>query len=578
MASYTALFTGLSGLSVHARKLDVIGNNIANTNTTAFKSSRMLFQSSITRDFRLGSSPGAFAGGTNPVQVGLGVNIAGVVRNFNSGGFSPTGDPRDLAIDGAGYFIVERDGKTYYTRAGSFRQDLENNLVNLNGEKLQGYGVDDNFNIVQGQLQDINIPLGSQTIAEATTESLLAGNLNAAGDLPTQGAIIDLTADSANNGFTTVSGGTPIDATTLLTDIDDPDNPGTPLFAAGQTLLLTGAEKGGKELPDAEFMITGATTVQDYMDFLVEGLGIHDTGMPNPDGNTPGVTVDPTTGIITIVGNTGTESDLSLDTGDFHLLDSAGVQVDLPFVPDKQAAADGESVRTTIVVFDSLGAQVSVDVTMVLESKGATGGTTWRYLVDSADDTDLDLRITNGTVDFDSAGQLLDNIPISITIDRVATGAESPLSFDLMLTGDAGRTTSLADEPSTLVNVFRDGLPPGTLDSFSIGEDGVISGIFSNGAIRNLGQLVLATFTNEAGLVDAGDGKFTVGANSGPAIIAEPSVLNTGRVISGALELSNVDLGQEFIELILTQTGYSANTRIIQTADELMQQLLVLGR
>lgn len=578
MASYTALFTGLSGLSVHARKLDVIGNNIANTNTTAFKSSRMLFQSSITRDFRLGTSPGAFAGGTNPVQVGLGVNIAGVVRNFSSGGFTPTGDPRDMAIDGAGYFIVERDGKTYYTRAGSFRQDLENNLVNLAGEKLQGYGVDENYNIVEGQLMDINIPLGSHTIAEATTESLLAGNLNAAGDLPTQGTILDLTADSTGAGFVTLSGGTPITAATPLTDIEDPDNPGNPLFAAGQTVLLTGAEKGGKQLPDAEFELTGGETVQDYMDFLVEALGIHDVGMPNPDGNTPGVTVDPLTGIITIIGNTGTESDISIDAGDVHLLDSAGVQVDLPFVPDKRAAADGESVRTTLVVFDSLGAQVSVDVTMVLETKGATGGTTWRYLVDSADDTDLDLRISNGTVDFDSAGQLLDTIPISLTIDRVATGAESPLSFELHLEGDAGRTTALAEDPSTLVNVYRDGLPPGTLDSFSIGDNGLISGIFSNGAIRDLGQLVLATFTNEAGLVDVGDSKFIVGANSGPAIIATPGVLSTGRVVSGALELSNVDLGQEFIELILTQTGYSANTRIIQTADELMQQLLVLGR
>ncbi len=578
MASYTALFTGLSGLSVHARKLDVIGNNIANTNTTAFKSSRMLFQSSITRDFRLGSSPGAFAGGTNPVQVGLGVSIAGTVRNFNSGGFSPTGDPRDLAIDGAGYFIVEQNGSTYYTRAGSFRQDLENNLVNLNGGKLQGYTVDENFNIVEGQLTDVNIPLGSQTIAESTSETLIAGNLDASGDLPTQGSSIDLTADSGGSGFVTVSGGTPITAATPLTDIEDPDNPGNPLFAAGQTIQLTGAEKGGKQLPDAELVLSGAETVQDYMDFLVEALGIHDTGMPNPDGLTPGVTVDPATGIITIVGNAGSEADLSIDAGDIRTLDGAGVQLDLPFVPDKQASADGESVRTTLVVFDSLGAQVSVDVTMVLESKGATGGTTWRYMVDSGDDTDLDLRITNGTVDFDSSGQLVDDIPISLTVDRVGTGAESPLTFELQLQGDAGRMTSLADEPSTMVNVYRDGLPPGTLDSFSIGEDGIISGIFSNGAIRNLGQLVLANFTNEAGLVDAGDSNFTVGANSGPAILATPGILNTGRIISGALELSNVDLGQEFIELILTQTGYSANTRIIQTADELMQQLLVLGR
>ncbi len=577
MASYTALFTGLTGLSVHARKLDVIGNNIANTNTTAYKSGRMLFETNFTRDFRLGSPPGTFSGGTNPTQIGLGVDIAGVRRNFNNGGFTPTGDPRDLAIDGGGFFIVDSNGSTVYTRAGSFRQDLDNNLVGLNGEKLQGFGVDDDFNVIEGALTDVNIPLGSRTIAEATTEALLAGNLNAAGSVPTTGSIITLDADAAGAGFLTVSGGVPIVAGTLLSDVEDPDNAGLALFSTGEVLRITGAEKGGKELPEADFTVTGATTVQDYMDFLVEALGIHNPGTANPDGNAPGITVD-SSGRIQIVGNVGTASDLSIDQGDVRLLDSSGAQLLQPFVPDKTVAADGEAVRTTMVIFDSLGTQVSVDVTMTLESKAATGGTTWRYFIDSGDDTDIDLRLATGTVDFDGNGQLLDPLPISVTVDRVGTGAESPLSFDLLLTGDTGRTTALAEGPSTLVNVARDGLAPGTLENFSIGDNGLISGIFSNGAIRTLGQLAIATFTNDAGLVDAGGNNFNVGANSGPAIITNPGLLGAGRVVSGALELSNVDLGQEFIELILTQTGYSANTRIIQTANELMQQLLVLGR
>ncbi len=577
MASYTALFTGLTGLSVSARKLDVIGNNIANTNTTAYKSGRMLFETNFTRDFRLGSPPGTFSGGTNPTQIGLGVDIAGVRRNFNNGGFSPTGDPRDLALDGSGFFIIESNGSTVYTRAGSFRQDLDNNLVGINGEKLQGYGVDDNFNLIEGALTDVNLPLGSRTIAEATSEALLAGNLNAAGDVPTTGSIITLDADAAGAGFLTISGGVPIVAGTLLTDVEDPNNAGLSLFTAGETLRLTGAEKGGKELPEADFAVTAGTTVQDYMDFLAEALGIHDPGMPNPDGNSPGITVD-ALGRIQIVSNVGTASDLAIDQGDIRLLDSAGAQLLQPFVPDKTIAADGEAVRTTIVIFDSLGTQVSVDVTMTLESKGTTGGTTWRYFIDSADDTDIDLRLATGTIDFDSDGQIVSPIPVSVTVDRVGTGAESPLSFDLMFSGDTGRTTALAEGPSTLVNVARDGLPPGTLETFSIGSDGLISGVFSNGAIRTLGQLAIATFTNDAGLVDIGGNNFNVGSNSGPAIISTPGQLGSGRIVSGALELSNVDLGQEFIELILTQTGYSANTRIIQTANELMQQLLVLGR
>ena len=96
--------------------------------------------------------------------------------------------------------------------------------------------------------------------------------------------------------------------------------------------------------------------------------------------------------------------------------------------------------------------------------------------------------------------------------------------------------------------------------------------------MRTLGQVVLATFTNQEGLVDVGGNSFEVGPNSGPAVIAEPGNLSAGLVVGGALELSNVDLGQEFIDLIATSTGYSASSRVIRTADELMQQLLVIGR
>jgi flagellar hook protein FlgE len=111
-----------------------------------------------------------------------------------------------------------------------------------------------------------------------------------------------------------------------------------------------------------------------------------------------------------------------------------------------------------------------------------------------------------------------------------------------------------------------------------VGEDGVITGGFSNGLTRTIGQIIIATFTNPEGLIDAGNNLFAVGPNSGTALITTPGNFGTGRMIGGALEQSNVDLGQEFINLVLTQTGYSAATRVIQTTDELIQQLLVLGR
>ena len=582
MALSSALFTGLTGLNAHSAKLDVIGNNVANVNTTAFKSSRMLFESLFAQNLGFGTSPSEIRGGVNPKQIGNGVGIAGVQRDFSAASFNGTGDLRDLAIDGSGYFLVQRGGASFYTRAGSFRQDSDDNLATVTGEKLLGYAVDDEFNILTGQLVPINIPVGKQTIAESTSNIALVGNLDKDGDIPTQGSIINLLGD-ATNGFSTTSGGF-IGSATLLTNVEDPDLPGsgTSAFSVGQTIRMrgtNGASRGGTDLPDADFTITATSTVQDFMDFLAANIGIQSTGGANPDGNTPGVTVDNTTGIITIVGNTGEVNDLVIANGDIELLDTDGTtSLGAPFVTDKTASADGESVRTTIVGYDSLGAEVTANVTMVLDSTPDTGPI-WRYFIDSEDDGGNGIALTTGTLQFDNNGQPdPDNSEISITIDRSNTGADPLLSWTLQLQSDKGNTTSLAASPSSIIGLTIDGLPPGTLESFAAGEDGVIFGRFSNGAVKTMGQVVLANFTNPAGLVDEGGNLFSTGPNSGPASIAPPGTLGIGTIVSGALEQSNVDLGEEFTNMILTSTGYSASSRVIRTADELLQQLLVLGR
>jgi flagellar hook protein FlgE len=584
MASTTSLFTGLTGLNVHARRLDTISNNIANVSTTAFKSARMQFENMFSRTFSGGSSPGDTIGGTNPFQVGLGVSIAGVQRNFQPGALEATGDARDLAVDGDGFFVVVRDGSTYYTRAGAFRQDLNDNLVTVGGEKLQGYTVDENFNIVEGTLTDINIPVGKRTIAEQTENAAIAGNLNSDGLLPTGGSILTLGA-TLTGGFTvrTDAADQPtapnvLEATTLLTSILDPaaTDTITPLYQVGQSIRVQGATKGDATLAEATLAIEAGTTVQDLMDFLVEALGIHSTGAANPDGNTPGVTLDPLTGVITIVGNTGTVNDIDIQAQDIAVLDAAGEVVRNPIVAQEVAEADGESVRTTALIYDSLGTDVTVDVRFVLEDKSDTG-VTWRYFVESGDDTDTDLRVSTGTVRFDNSGQLVDTTPITVAIDRADTGATTPLTFSLAFTGSNGTLTSL-DALSQVANVFRDGLPAGVLETFGVQPDGTIFGGFSNGAVRTLGRVVLADFANYEGLVDIGGNNWAVGPNSGPAVLVEAGTFGTGGLVSGSLELSNVDLSKEFTDLILVQTGYSASARVIRTADELMQQLLVIGR
>ncbi len=575
MASTTALFTGLSGLSANARSLDVIGNNIANSNTTAYKSNRMLFASQFSRNFSIGTVPSANTGGTNPGQVGLGVTVAGTQRDFSGGALSATGDARDLAIEGDGLFIVNRGGTPFYTRAGSFRQNSTNDIVTISGERVQGYAVDDNFNIVSGALTDLNIPVGTLTLAEATRSVRFAGNLNAAGDVPTQGSRHTL------NPFDLLSGPVGSDLLTLdslLTDFQDPINLGNPLFTDGQKFEISGSQRGTKTIPTASLDITSTTTVQEMIDFLNAALGVNTSISANPDGNVPGVSLDPATGVLTVVGNTGEVNDLDFRSSDFRILNADGTVSSTPFTFAREAEADGESVRNTFVVFDSLGTAINVDLTMVLESKQGGNGTTWRYYSDSDDDSDLATALNTGTVDFDANGRIVGTPSFDLRIDRTGTGAASPLDFSIQFSSDSDSVTALASQSSALAATYQDGAPIGTLSSYSVGTNGIITGAFTNGLTRTVGQIALATFSNAEGLVDIGSNLFTPGPNSGTAVVGPAQELGAGRIVGGALELSNVDLSQEFINLILASTGYSAASRVITTTDQLMQQLLVLGR
>ena len=585
MATTTAFYTGLTGLAANSRTIEVVGNNIANANTTAFKSSRVSFSNLFGRTLSIGTPPGDTTGGTNPSQIGYGVQVAGTQRQMSGGAISPTGDGRDLAIDGNGFFMVEKGGQVGYTRAGGFRQNSAGDLSTVTGERLLGYAVDDDYNVQRGSLTGISIPLGELTIAEATTLTRFSGNLNAGGIAATRGSEVTL-GSSATAGFGLIGGATvpttganALETSSLLIEIEDPAAPGSgsSMFSAGQFIELSGAQRGGTTLPTNDFAIGATSTVQDLLDFLTRALGIHDTGGANPDGQTPGVSVDPVTGVFTVVGNTGASNAVQLDASDLRVVDAGGSLVSTPFVPTTVQEADGESVRTAFIVYDSLGAPVQVEMSMVLESKGDLG-TGWRYYVDSRDNTGGDVRVATGAVQFDNEGRLLTTTPIGVTVDRSGTGAAPNLSFEIDLQDDSGEVTALADNTSAIAAVYRDGSPIGTLADFGIGSDGTVTGVFTNGLTRTLGQVALATFRNAEGLVDLGNNVYTVGANSGPAVEAVPGELGAGGIVSGALELSNVDLGQEFITMITASTGYSASSRVVRTADDLIQQLLLIGR
>ncbi len=388
-----SLFSGISGLRSHQTMLDVTGNNIANVNTTGFKSSQVQFQDTLSQVLSNAGGAQDGVGGTNPAQVGLGVRVAGVTTNFTQGASQTTGRSTDMMIQGDGFFVVRKGAETYYTRAGSFDFDATGQMV-----------------------------------------------------LPGEGALVQGWA--ATNGV--------VDTNSALTDLRVP---------AGTTMGAV------------------ASTRATY------------------DGN----------------------------------LDSA--------------AADGTTKTLTAKLYDAVGTERTLALTF---TKDATG---WNVAA-----TDGTAVVAQQPVTFDANGAITG--PTSITVGGVAV--------ELALTGYAGLDTAQA--------ATADGQAAGTLLSFALGADGTITGAFSNGLKQVIGRIALGAFTNPAGLEKAGGSLYRTSVNSGEPLIGTAGTGGRGSLAGGALEMSNVDLSSEFTSLIVAQRGFQANSRIITTSDEVLNELVNLKR
>jgi len=584
MGLTSSLFAGLSGMKTNEFTMDVIGHNIANVNTHGFKSSRAGFQSQFSNTFSFGSAPTGSIGGTNPLQVGTGTMIGGVSKDFSGGAPEVTGIKTNLAIQGQGLFIVQKpDGSQAYSRDGNFRFNSENYLITADGFFLQGYGVDNSFTIIEGTMTNLRVPIGEITTASITSEAAFSGNLNADGlDATAQAAAVGdvRTVLNSQTLTDTGAGGPLLSAGTLLVDLN---NATGPIFLDGNVITLDDAVKGGQTLPQESFNVTATSNLAQFMAWLEGVLGINTSstlpdftadGVPNP-----GVSISATNDSIEIVGNMGNHNELDLGNKALKVTKgtAAGIPGDsLPFIfsiPAGFSQADVESIRTSFRAYDSLGIPMDVDVTMVMESKNAAGGITWRYFAESADDSDTDRVVGTGTISFDSNGNYLEGLALDITIDRDGTGSSTPQSITL----DFTNMDSFAMN-NAMSLLSQDGFQAGTLQDYAVGPDGVIVGSFDNGLTRELGQVVLATFRNYEGLVAQSDNLWNPGPNSGQAIIKKPMELGAGTISPASLELSNVDLSREFINLIISSTGFSASSRVIQTSDRLLNELMMMTR
>lgn len=565
MGLTSALFTGVSGLDANQTWLNVIGNNVANSNTTAFKSSMVQFSPQFYVTDQQSTAPTTNFGGTNPSQEGLGTTVESIQKNMSAGAIQSTGTATDMAINGTGFFIVKGQNQQLYTRDGAFTLNSSDQLVDARGDFVQGYGTDANQNIQSGSLQNITIPLGETQIAKATQNATLQGNLDASGAVAT-GASILLSQD-----LTTVGGAAAPTAATLLTGLASTTAPNTPAFTAGETITVSGT-KGGRTVSPSTFTVGAGSTVQDLMTFFQQNMGI-DTAVA--DTPPPGVTLEagaaPDTAHFVITGNTGTEN--ALELGGNAITTSTGSSP-LSFADGTDAAGitsnpTGESTYSSFTAYDSLGTPITVNLTAVLESK-STLGNTWRFYADSPGSTTGGLNVGSGTLTFANDGSLTSSTGTGISISRAGTGAADPLTINLNFSS----MTQLSGQSSNQVVSTQDGFAAGTLNTFSVGANGTVTGAYSNGQTRVLGQVALATFNNPQGLIDTGNDLYAAAPASGEAQLGAPGTLGAGTLQGSALEQSNVDLSTEFTNMIVASTGFSASSKVITTSDQLIQELL----
>lgn len=644
----SSLFAGVSGLRNHQTRMNVIGNNIANVNTIGFKGGRATFQEALVQTMRGAGRPTAISGGTNPVQIGLGMTVASVDTLFGQGGLETTGQITDLAIQGSGFFVLSDGYGEFYTRNGAFGFDANSYLVDpASGYKVQGRMADQNGVIpAVSTIGDIQLPFGQQDPANATTSLTLANNLDSSATdsvatMTSEGTTgIDQVTGTAVNG----AGGTHSVVITGNQSVRSSFTGGN--LSAAMNGNMTLADMGVDDVSGFSITVDGTTTtdingltlqstVNDVVRILNEVAGVNchlDTSNPlnyeivlerSKAGNngefnittSAGAATDPTSGNIVnrLFGLTGTgvattggldhtfmaidtftptgkpaESPLSLQidvdetTGlAIGLLDFGDGGVTIRASQGLQAGTVAIETAptqhsTSITAYDSQGDTHTVIMTFTK----TTTDNLWDWEIELPEQETI-LEGGSGTVRFNPDGSLL---------AFSYNGGASSLQFDpgnganivgvMLDAGDTGQFNGLTGfaSPFTASAIYQDGYGMGILENIAIDYSGMITGIFSNGISRTLAQIVLADFSNQGGLLRAGNSLYKTSANSGSAIRGVAGETISGSISSGALEASNVDIAMEFTNMITAQRGYQANARVITTSDTMLEELVNLKR
>ena len=557
-----SMYSGVAGMKAHQTKMDVIGNNIANVNTYGFKASRTTFSEVYYQTTSSASGATANTGGQNASQIGYGSQVSGIDILMTRSGFQSTDKATDVAIAGEGFFqIADADGNKYYTRSGNFTFDSAGNLVDTNGNFVLGVsGSPVGIGASSDRIR-IDVPSVAQSAGNfedyinnrkiTITSSELTENANVSFSFDT-----DANMAAGDKCYATISSGViniyfnPYESFEDLTEINDVVNQAIK-SANGEVEHPGGTYRidveGLDDLGTDYWPITGEEFVSKNYDPVLGSVDLPESlekiGIwANTVGNT-----------FSGVGKTTYNIERKTDSNGKN-----------PYY--EFTATIGTNVYTGQITENHL---TTGTVKLIRSDTNAQTADASDYIILKHPGFDT---LTNKTEDWDTSqtpAQFIGYKKLTGTSDQdkdaVASEASKALGFGTKQMVLTGGTSGGAQTISDLTNL-------------SIGGDGIITATHAVHGLIEIGRIDLATFDNPTGLIQAGTSYFQESVNSGAAQVTIAGTEGVGSLQSNALEMSNVDLSNEFADMITTQRGFQASSRLITVSDEILQELVNLKR
>ena len=565
-----SLYSGVAGLKTHQTRMDVIGNNIANVNTTAYKSSSMTFSELMSQTTQKASGANATTGvgGTNAKQIGLGVKAGAINTAITTqGSAQSTGNPFDIMITGDNFFVVSNGSENFFTRDGSFYVDGAGNLaMTSTGYNVMGWGVDETTgNIKQDTVTALRIMSAANMTypPEATTKANISGILD-----ENDKDVTSANGKTVNLNFFDARGYSYTAKFTFKQSGGDKTNEYS--MELNKILDSTGAEI---DISKLEFGNRSQQKMETKVTLNTDAYKWDGKVLKTKDGTTD---VANLADIFNTDGSLITPADDAAAQKQQEALDAIAKAYGYEGSTDEflnlyiTSTVDKDKQLT---IQDLLGNMMVGKMTDVLPADGSAITMEGRYFEGTT------VVFNKDTGKLESVGGSTTNLNVNAAFSALG-GNFSDVTIDLSeCTNYDNKGTSTIGATSGDLDGLGTGRRLGDMIGVSIQKDGMIYASYDNGMTKLLGQIATAAFANASGLEKEGDNLYSATLNSGEFDgIGVDITAGGGYMSTGQLEMSNVDLSSEFTEMITTQRGFQANSRIITVSDTLLEELTNLKR